>query len=242
MRISQRYRRVLAATAAVVASCAVAAGCSASEPGKAAVVGDVTISEQQIADQMREVNELSGLPPTEPNLQFVAGLVNFSVTSELVNQAAEREEVTVPPAEVDAAYAEVVEANGGQEAVDQALVQSGFPPSALLGQIQTQLLAVALGGALAPGLPEQEQQQVLLAALAEFSEEIGVEVAPKYGEWYPEQLSIGPSQNPTSRIAQPQLPVNPLQQQQPQPQDQQPQQPQDQPQEQPQQPQEQPQQ
>ena len=239
MRISQRFRRVLTVTAAVAASCVVAAGCSASEPGKAAVVGDVTISEQQIADQMREVNELSGLPPTEPNLQFVAGLVNFNVTSELVNQAAAREEVSVPPAEIDAAYAEVIEANGGQEAVEQALVQSGFPPSALLGQIQTQLIAMALGGALAPGLPEQEQQQVLIAALAEFSEEIGVEVAPKYGEWYPEQLTIGPAENPTSRVAQPQLPINPLQQ----PQGEQPQQ-QQQPQQQPQgeQPQEQPQQ
>ena len=162
--------------------------------------------------------------------------MNFNVTSELVNQAAAREEVSVPPAEIDAAYAEVIEANGGQEAVEQALVQSGFPPSALLGQIQTQLIAMALGGALAPGLPEQEQQQVLIAALAEFSEEIGVEVAPKYGEWYPEQLTIGPAENPTSRVAQPQLPINPLQQ----PQGEQPQQPQQQPQG--EQPQEQPQQ
>jgi NAD(P)H-dependent flavin oxidoreductase YrpB (nitropropane dioxygenase family) len=183
-----------------------AASCSTAEPGAAAVVGDTRIPESEIADWVRELNEATDQPPTQPNAQVTRSLVNYNVLYEVVGQAAAAQNVSVPPGAVDKAFDDIVQNAGGEERLEQVATQQGIPPSNIRRDIETQLLAGSLANKVAPGVPREQQQQQLLESLGAFSEEIGVEVSPKYGSWDPAALQIGPPKDPVSRVEEEPLP------------------------------------
>lgn len=183
-----------------------AAGCATAEPGSAAVVGDTKISESSIAEQVRELNDATGKPATEPNAPLTLSLVNYNVLYELVGQAAAAAGVSVPPGAVDKAYGEIEQNAGGEEQLLQLATQQGIPPGNIRRDIEVQLTAGALANKIAPGLGQQEQQQALLESLGSFSEDVGVNVAPKYGSWDAAALQIGPPKDPVSKRVEPVMP------------------------------------
>ena len=211
MRLLASWRRVLAATVLSMAGALVAAGCGTTEAGNAAVVGSEALSESQVVAYVQEINEITGAPQDEPNAQQVLIVVNRNVQHDLVSQAAVDAGVVIPTAEVDAAYQQVLEANGGEEQLNLAAAQQGIAPSMIKRDLETQLVALELGQRISGELSPEEQQQVLIRALGEFSEEIGVEVAPKYGQWSPVELSIAPPENPVSKRVEPLVPDGALQ-------------------------------
>ncbi len=211
MRLLASWRRVLAATVLSMAGALVATGCGTAEAGNAAVVGSETLSESQVVTYVQEINEITGAAQDEPNAQQVLIVVNRNVQHDLVSQAAVDAGVVIPAAEVDAAYQQVLEANGGEEQLNLAAAQQGIAPSMIKRDLETQLVALELGQRISGELSPEEQQQVLIRALGEFSEEIGVEVAPKYGQWSPTELSIAPPENPVSKRVEPLVPDGALQ-------------------------------
>lgn len=198
-------RRVVFAVG-VCGIAAAAASCSTAEPGAAAVVGDSKIPESQIADWVRELNDVTGQPPTQPNAQLTRTLVNYNVLYDVVEQAAAAQGVSVPPGAVDKAFDDIVKNAGGEEKLLQVATQQGIPPSSIRRDIETQLVAGSLANKVAPGVAQEEQQQALLESLGAFSEEIGVEVSPKYGVWDAAALQIGPPTDPVSKVPEQDLP------------------------------------
>ncbi len=211
MKLLASWRRVLAATVLTVSGAVAATGCGTAEAGSAAVVGSEVLSESQVAAYVQEINEITGAPQDEPNAQLVLIVVNRNVQHDLVAQAGIDADVVISAGEIDAAYQEVLEANGGEEQLLAAAAQSGIAPSMIKRDIETQLIALQLGERVNAELSPQEQQQVLIQALGQFSEEIGVEVAPKYGQWNPAELSIAPPENPVSKRVEPLVPEDALQ-------------------------------
>ncbi|MEI2717492.1 MAG: hypothetical protein V9E98_10930 [Candidatus Nanopelagicales bacterium] len=176
-------------------------GCSTAEPGQAAVVGDARIPESAIADQMRSVNELAGRPAEEPSAELARTLVSYNLGYELIAQTAAELQVSIPRSQSDQVYDQQVQQLGGEEQLQQAAAQQGIPPQSLRRDLETQLLASAIANRLAPGGQQQAAQAALLEKVREVSSRIGVEVAPKYGVWDPEQLQLVPNPDPVARPA-----------------------------------------
>lgn len=209
MILPRSWRRMMVAVVAVGVA-ATAAGCSTANPGSAAVVGDAEIPESRIAEQVRELNEAAGQPATQPDAAVARSLVNYGIVYELVEQAAAEAGVSIRPGAVDKAYADIVRNAGGEEQLIQLAIQQGIPVSGIRRDIEVQLIAAELAAVLVPGQQQQLQQQVLVEALGDYSDSVGVEVAPKYGQWDTAALQIGPPADPVSRpaaTAAPEIPV-----------------------------------
>jgi hypothetical protein len=170
------------------------------------VVGDEAVPESLIADQVRELNEALGQPPGAPNAPAAVAAVGFNVIYELVEQAAQDAGVVVPPGAVDRAYDQLLQQGGGEDRLRVVAAGQGVPFSALRRDVEVQLQAGALANLVAPNAPQQQQQQLLLAELGRAAEELGVDVAPKYGTWDPATLQVAPPTAPVSRVAQPESP------------------------------------
>lgn len=184
-------------------------GCSTAEPGQAAVVGDTRIPENAIAEQMRSVNELAGRPAEEPSADLARTLVSYNLGYELIRQTAAELAVTVPRSQSDQVYDQQVQQLGGEQQLQEAAAQQGIPPQSLRRDLETQLLASAIAARLAPGAPQEAAQAALLEKVREVAGRIGVDVAPKYGVWDPEQLQLVPNPDPVARPATEPTPVIP---------------------------------
>lgn len=183
----------------VLALLAPLTGCATAEPGQAAVVGDFKIPESTIAEQMRALNEAAGKPADEPNAELTVQMVNYNVAFELVRQAAAQLGVVVPQARSDEFYFQQAQQYGGEERMREIAAQQGISPLLLRANFDTQILVEQLLNRVAPGAGQEEQSLALQQILAGISDEVGVEVAPKYGAWDVEQLALAPLPDPVSR-------------------------------------------
>ena len=202
--------RTTKVTAALAVTGFALVGCSAAQPGAAAVVGDVTISQATIGEQMRAVNETLEQPADTPAPAVTRGLVTNNVTVELIDATAERHGLSITDEDVQEAYNLELQRLGGEKPLLAAAAQAFVPPSQVKDFLKTRLAFSALAQELSPTGSPDVQAQVALAALAATSDELGVSVAPRYGEWSSVQLQIVPPPDPVSIPEAP--PENPLSQ------------------------------
>ena len=181
----------MAAAALLVA--VVASGCGSVAPGAAAIVGDDRISESDLTEQVQAVLRAQGRPVDSSAESIVDTTINQLVTASLVEQFAEREGIEVTQGEIDATVASVVAASGGEEALEQSLLQQDLAPDQLESLLRVNLLVQKIGQALDPaGTPESQSSAVFLAIVA-FSDEVGTQVNPRYGTWDAMNLAVGPA-------------------------------------------------
>lgn len=197
--MTNRWRAMSAGAAAAVA-CVLLAGCGdAIYAGDAAVIGPSTITTQALADDVEEIQEVRGTyGQSEPML--VASVLQRQIITELIAQAAAREGVSVTQAEIDAARQDAVASVGGEEALEQAFLDSNVAPSDIPGQIALSITVDALSSRLAPDGPPEQQQGVLFGYVVSLAQELGVLVNPRFGTWQVEQLQVGP---PPTDLASP---------------------------------------
>ena len=188
-------------------------GCAAAHTGTAAVIGDTKINEDVIGSQLNAINTVLGIPADSPSSVASLGLVTRNVQTELVNQLADSLDVTVPGSEVSEATNLAIQQAGGPELFEQQAAQSLVPPDEIETVLQASLLLAAIGETLAPGASPAEQQQAALQALSDYGLEVGVEIAPKYGEWSPQQLQPQAPTDPVSEPGEPPAAQNLLPQQ-----------------------------
>ena len=162
-------------------------GCSAVDTGQAAVSDTFRISQATVEGQVREV--LTGLdqPPGTPPDGLASAVTQRLVQKELIASKAIEMDVAVTPAEIEAAEAQLASANGGEEALLQAALQAGIPASTLPDVVRTNLLIDKLSAKLTAS-GGQSLQELIVA----YSQDLHVQVAPRYGDWSPESLSIVP--------------------------------------------------
>lgn len=189
--MSSTRKWIVGAAALIVA--VVASGCGSVAPGAAAVVGEDRISERELTEQVQAVLRAQGRPVDSAAESIVATTLNQLVTASLVDQYAEQEGIEVDQGEIDAALAGVVAASGGEEALEQSLLQQDLAPNKLEALLRINLLVQKIGQALDPaGTPESQSSAVFLAIVT-FSDEVGTRINPRYGTWDSMNLTIGPA-------------------------------------------------
>lgn len=194
MSITKKWTIVGAGVLAVAAL----SGCGSASPGAAAVVGDDRISESELTEQVEQVLRAQGRPLDSASEALVVTTLDRMITTSLVEQFAQQQGVEVTQGELDATLANYAEATGGQEAFEELLIQQDLAPESIDGLFRVNILAQKLGMELDPMGSPEAQSSAVLAAVAEFSEEVGTSVSPRYGTWDGATLTVGTIANDLS--------------------------------------------
>lgn len=176
------------------------AGCGTA--GSAAVVGPEVISDQALQEQVQVVLEAQSRPASTVDPELSRQILNRLVLTALVEQLAEREDVTVDQGTIDQTLLNFDSQVGGRAQLEALYLEQGVAPSQIEDVIRLNALAVNIGIALDPeGLPDS-QGQALVQAITDLSLELGTEVSPRFGAWEPMMLNIGPGIDDLSVPAQ----------------------------------------
>jgi parvulin-like peptidyl-prolyl isomerase len=174
-------------------------GCSAVGSGQAAISEEFQVSQADVDAEVRAALEGLGQPPGEPPSGWALATTQRLVRDALVQAKAADLGVQVTQAEIEQGVAGFAASYGGLEALEQAALQSGIPVEALDDFVRSALLVEEIGQVLEPSADAAAQQAATSAELAEYSDEIGLEVSPRYGTWNSETLEIVPG----STVAEP---------------------------------------
>jgi hypothetical protein len=186
-----RYRHLLVG---LVAAVVVLAGCGQSDV--AATVGDETISISQVQQEVAALGELGAVDPEanpdQASLQQL--LLGRQIYHLLLTGLAEQRELEVTPAQVDELLATLEQQAGSPEEVLAFQLQNSYTDEGLRRAATDALVERQLGAS------SEEAAQVI----AEFSDEVGVDVNPRFGSWEGTSLqpgtgsiSVGPSPQAT---------------------------------------------
>lgn len=173
-------------------------GCGASQAGAAALIGEQRITESELNDQVQGILNAQGLPTQDSSAELVTQTLDRLITTNLVNQLADREGIVIDQGEVDAIRLQYLAQAGGQAELENLLLQQGVLPADIDSVITLNLQVSQLGQDLAPGADPDVQGGAVFIAVSELSTELNTEVAPRYGTWDAENLTIGPVSNTVS--------------------------------------------
>jgi foldase protein PrsA len=172
--LSHRPTRRLATAAAGLAALFLS-GCGGStQPGAAAVVGDTSIS----TDDLRGIVE-RGLEDPAAAQQFGVDRETYQrqVLARLINRevlevVAQRQGLEVSQGDVDAQFAEFADQSGGREALEAQAAQSGISPVDLPDFIRDVVLERELGDALTEDVevPREQLEALYQENIAEYDQ------------------------------------------------------------------------
>jgi hypothetical protein len=191
---ARRVRPRRAALALVAAGTAVLAlsGCSPERLGSAAVIDGETVSTDELQTAAQEYLEV--VPEADPADVQVA-ILQRTVVSEVIDEAARRVGVGVRDGRVAAERDELLPSVGGRKGLIRTLAQSQQPTILAPGDVDrwikdrllfNQIAAEISGRELAEGDPAT--QQALNQAnrlLSRTSRSMDIEISPRYGRWDP---------------------------------------------------------
>ncbi len=193
--LHRRRRTALLLTAAIAAAPLLTACGNDAHPGAAAVVGGERITVSQLENRVDEVRaaQRAAVPDDAQYQQAIAqtgGLTRDTLHSMVLDRVLERAArdagVTVSDREVQRTRAAFEEQAGGAKALEAAwLQQYGVPPQRLDDNLRLLVTAQKLAQKLGTdtGRPE------FWKALSDASEELDVDLNPRYGEWDAEKSS-----------------------------------------------------
>ncbi len=173
-------------------------GCSSQTAGAAAVVGDQRISESQLDTEVQDVLALQGLSSTDSSNELITSTLDQLITGILVNELADREKIKVTQGEIDDLRLQYVAQAGGQEIFEASIGEQGISIGEVDSIIRVNLQVAKLGDVLSPSGDADAKSAGVFIAISELSSELGTEVAPRFGTWDPENLSVGPAANSLS--------------------------------------------
>ncbi len=181
-RTPSRGRRAALAAAAMLGALALTA-CDPLQPGSAAVVGTERITETEVNTAALEAAQAQQAAGVTPDVrELMRRQLDVRVASALLDELAATYDVEVTQGEIQAFIRE----RGGAEAWEASLVERGLSPEQASDfariQVQIDKVAEAID-------PENGLQQIGAEAAA-LSEEIGVEISPRYGQWDSQQVTV----------------------------------------------------
>ena len=177
--------------ATIVLGVAVLTGCSDSPKlaGSAVVVDGKVIPASAVAERVDKVR--AQIQVTDPTLisevpslvQINQRVVDHFVRASLFAEAVEREGIKVTDRDV-AAYRDEVFAQYAKETIEAQLVsQNAVPADDVEGFMREIMIQRILMEMLAPGADNQTQFTAMTEYLTGLSEELGVELNPRFGKW-----------------------------------------------------------
>jgi len=196
--------RVRRTAAAVALAALVLTGCASNRAGAASIVGGERISDSDIASVVDEIRTQGAAVPQTTFDEKATTLATLTRETRhlLFEQAAAHEGLTVTQGQVDTVISQQITTSyGGDRAKFEAAgVQAGIPASEISQYFRDVLLVQALGSKVAPGADSTTGQAKLNAYLATFGQQVGVEVAPRFGQWSYPTVSIVAGPNDLSTV------------------------------------------
>jgi hypothetical protein len=186
--------------ATLVLGVAVLTGCSDSPKlaGSAVVINGKVIPASAVADRVDKVR--AQIQITDPSLinevpsliQLNQRAVDHFVLDALLEEVVAREGIKVTDRDV-AAYRDEVFAQYAKETIEAQLAsQNAVPADDVDGFMYEILVQRALMEKLAPGADKQTRNLALFDYLTKLSQELNVELNPRFGTWDPSNLKSTP--------------------------------------------------
>ncbi|MFF0203543.1 SurA N-terminal domain-containing protein [Streptomyces sp. NPDC005017] len=186
----RRRRTALVLTAAIAAAAPLLTACgNDAHPGAAAVVGGQRITVSQLENRVEEVRDAqrAAVPDDAQYAQVVArtgtltrDTLHGMVLDQVLHHAAEDAGITISRKEVQQMRAGLEQQAGGADALRTAwLQQYSVAPQRLDENLRLQLEAQKL----AEKLETDTSQPAFWKALSEASEELDIDLNPRYGTW-----------------------------------------------------------
>ncbi|MFF3504121.1 SurA N-terminal domain-containing protein [Streptomyces sp. NPDC003247] len=203
---SRRRRTALLLSAAIVAAGPLLTACgNDAHPGAAAVVGGQRITVSQLENRVDEVRAAQRAAVTDDAQYAQAVAQTGSLTRDtlhgmvldrVLHRAAEDAGVTVSRKEVQAMRAGLEQQAGGAQGLEMTwLQQYGIPPQRLDDNLRLQLEAQKLAAALGT----DTSQPAFWSALSKASQDLGVDLNPRYGDWDARKVSRVDAKTPWVR-------------------------------------------
>jgi hypothetical protein len=204
--LHRRRRTALLLSAAIVAAAPLLTACgSETHPGAAAVVGGQKISVSTLESRVNEVRDAQRAAAGDDAnyARVVSGTgtltrqtLHSMVLDQVLHRAAQDAGVTVTRRDVQQLRANVEQQVGGAKALDATwLRQYGIPPQRvddnLRLQVEAQKLAAKLG--------TTTDQPAFWKALSKASDELGVDLNPRYGTWDAQKVGLVDAKTPWVR-------------------------------------------
>lgn len=170
--------------------------------GAAVIVGDSSMSTDQVISEYNNVMAALGeqdVPgsPVEINRAMLTSFIVSTLVSDLAAEAG----VTATEAELKDVRESLVADLGSEQALLEAAASGAVAPENINRTLMTTLNYNALGRYLDPAGDETSQSEAASAAIVKYAAEVGIEVAPRFGAWTPESLAIVGDNNDVSLTA-----------------------------------------
>ncbi|MEU2423878.1 SurA N-terminal domain-containing protein [Streptomyces sp. NPDC007851] len=186
----RRRRTALVLSAAIAAAAPLLTACtSGAHPGAAAVVGGQRITVSQLENRVNEVRQAqrAAVPDQAQYQQVLSATGSLTrdtlynmVLDRVLHRAAQDAGVSVSRKEVEQMRTGLERQAGGAKALQTAWLQKyGIAPARLDDNLRFQVEA----GKLAQALGTQTSQPAFWKALSQASEELHVDLNPRYGAW-----------------------------------------------------------
>ncbi|MFJ1732153.1 SurA N-terminal domain-containing protein [Streptomyces sp. NPDC088254] len=203
---SRRRRTALLLSAAIVAAGPLLTACgNEAHPGAAAVVGGQRITVSQLEERVDEVRaaQRAAVPDDARYAQVVArtgtlarDTLHGMILDQVLHRAAADAGVTVSRKEVQAMRAGLEQQAGGAKGLETTwLQQYGIPPQRLDDNLRLQLEAQKL----AARLGADTSQPAFWKTLSKASQDLGVDLNPRYGDWDVQKVSRVDAKTPWVR-------------------------------------------
>ena len=186
--------------ATIVLGVAVLTGCSDSPKlaGSAVVINGNVVPASSVADRVDKVR--AQIQVTDPSLisevpsliQINQRAVDHFIRAALFEEAVAREGINVTQLDVEA-YRDEVFTQYAKETIEAQLVsQNAVPADDVEGFMREIMIQRILMEKLAPGADNQTQFIAMTDYLTALSDELGVELNPRFGKWDPSNLITTP--------------------------------------------------
>ncbi len=201
-----RLRRTAAAVALAVLALT---GCS-NQAGAASVVGDQVVTDADVANVVEQTQAqlatIKGTTFDEKSATLAA--LTMQTRHLILDAVAQQEGITVTPGQVDAFIKNIVDtqfSGNAQALYDNLVSQGNVPASQVPAAARDQIIYNALLAKIASGVTDTTAQSTAFTKyMTAFVDQLGVEVAPRYGTWavfalgpVPDDLSFVPAAPPS---------------------------------------------
>ncbi|MEV5509536.1 SurA N-terminal domain-containing protein [Streptomyces orinoci] len=200
-RLFRRRTAALSVSAGLLALAPALTACgSTAHPGAAAIVGKDRITVTQLQQQVEDVRRVQRTSPQAE--QLVANSARLSqdtlvrlIQYRIVAKAGHDNGVDLTRGDLQRERAQVERANGGAEAVRARFLALGIAPDQIDQALAMDLVRTRLDGKLGAA----RTNQVLMRT----SEDLRVDINPRFGTWDPKRGTATPTRDPWLRATLP---------------------------------------
>ncbi|MBY8887721.1 SurA N-terminal domain-containing protein [Streptomyces sp. PTM05] len=203
--VRRRNATLSLTAAALLAATPLITSCGAQHPGAAAVVGGRTISVAALQTQVKQVRAAQNATDQADQMidatsDLSRSQLNSMVFDQVLDRAAHDAGVSVTTTDVQRLEASAAQQVGGAQALRSALLQQyAVAPGQIDEFYRVQAEAQGLARHLGVDLTTQSGQAAVTKVLSSASQELRVDVNPRYGKWNTQTLTLGSASQPWLR-------------------------------------------